>query len=123
MRVFGAKPPPVQLPQGRSGKFRTRFSPVTTGVAGTTSSRADQILGTLAIAKAFGEGAGNDLKARRPASGFRNRLTRECFRQAYRSHALAIQRRSAISRAGTSLMSDPQRCANAHGNQTPESDR
>ena len=27
MRVFGAKPPPVQPPQGRSGKFRTRFPP------------------------------------------------------------------------------------------------
>ncbi len=37
MRVFGAKPPPVQPPQGRSGKFRTRFSPVTTGAAGQSS--------------------------------------------------------------------------------------
>ncbi len=33
MRVFGAKPPPVQPPQGRSGKFRTHFSPVMTGAA------------------------------------------------------------------------------------------
>ncbi len=37
MRVFGAKPPPVQPPQGRSGKFRTRFSLVTTGAAGQSS--------------------------------------------------------------------------------------
>ena len=37
MCVFGAEPPPVQPPQGRSGKFQTRFSPVTTGAAGQSS--------------------------------------------------------------------------------------
>ncbi len=37
MHAFGAKPPPVQPSQGRSGKFRTRFSPVTTGAAGQSS--------------------------------------------------------------------------------------
>ena len=37
MRVFGAKPPPVQPPRGRSGKFRTRFSPVIASAAGQSS--------------------------------------------------------------------------------------
>ena len=37
MRVFGAKPPPVQPPQGWSGKFRTHFSPVIASAAGQSS--------------------------------------------------------------------------------------
>ncbi len=37
MRVFGAESPPFQPPQGRSGKFRIHFSPVTTGAAGQSS--------------------------------------------------------------------------------------
>ena len=37
MRVFGAKPPLLQPPQGRSGKFRTRFSLVIASAAGQSS--------------------------------------------------------------------------------------
>ncbi len=37
MRVFGAESPPFQPSQGRSSKFRTHFSPVTTSAAGQSS--------------------------------------------------------------------------------------
>ncbi len=37
MNVFGAESPPFQSPRGQSGKFRTRFSLVTTGAAGQSS--------------------------------------------------------------------------------------
>ncbi len=37
MDVFGEESPPVQPPQGRSGKFWTHFSPVMTGEAGQSS--------------------------------------------------------------------------------------
>ena len=37
MCVFGAESPLIQPPQGRSGRFRTRFSPVTASAAGQSS--------------------------------------------------------------------------------------
>ncbi len=37
MRVFGVEPPPVQPPQGRSGRFWTCFSPIAARVAGQSS--------------------------------------------------------------------------------------
>ena len=66
MRVFGAEPPPVQPPQGRSGKFRTRFSLVTTGAAGQSSgSRSPKA--AQAAARSSPDPDGEPCRSRTPA--------------------------------------------------------